>query len=60
MSFYQSKLLAERDRVNAERVKLKGSYDSACSDLESARQRQDGAKDAEKAQKSFDKAMSAM
>ena len=59
LAFHES-LVAERDAWNAKRTKAKAQYDYACGEVESARAKSDGAKDADKASRHLAKAMSAM
>lgn len=57
-SWYTNYLVAEKDRMDAERAKRKEKYDSSCSDLESARQKQD--RDPDKGDKAFNRAKAEM
>lgn len=59
-TWYTSFLVSERDRRDADRAKNKDKYDAACSSLESARQKQDSAKDPEKGERAYARALADM
>lgn len=58
--WYYHYLVDQRDRLDADRAKKKEKYDAACSSLESARQKQDSAKDPEKGERAYARALAEM